>query len=413
MRQNSTQILEIINEESLNQSITNLISRYPEHTYNDRMINESHQQFLEIKDLLRVNIESNFFEKISFAKRNQILSYLQNIKSQISNVNQTILNIDTLYDYLISTGLQINLISKRDFTREFKNLTSLQNELEILITNFQDRQNKLDDFDNSFTHVTNKKIEVDSIIQEIEKEKDKIINYEEEAKNLSNQLETIKANVISIEQEVDTKKLNINTFSENIEDYKSSIEGLEKKGKAIIEKDKTISSLIEQAEKALNLKSAEGISAAFSSQYGKERNLGRWIFGAVIFIIIAILLTIWIIGGWHIANPNSPSSIIGRIVAVGISITGATFCAKQYTKQSNITEDYAYKAVLSKSIIAFTEEIKKRDDKKVAEYLEKVLSEIHQDPLRKRDIKEDDNDSTSFLKSTIEKVLDKIPSTKS
>lgn len=77
--------------------------------------------------------------------------------------------------------------------------------MEILITNFQDRQNKLDDFDNSFTHVTNKKIEVDSIIQEIEKEKDKIINYEEEAKNLSNQLETIKANVISIEQEVDTK----------------------------------------------------------------------------------------------------------------------------------------------------------------------------------------------------------------
>lgn len=64
MRQNSTQILEIINEESLNQSITNLISRYPEHTYNDRMINESHQQFLEIKDLLRVNIESNFFEKL-------------------------------------------------------------------------------------------------------------------------------------------------------------------------------------------------------------------------------------------------------------------------------------------------------------------------------------------------------------
>ncbi|UOU99855.1 hypothetical protein MUU74_07855 [Chryseobacterium daecheongense] len=97
---------------------------------------------------------------------------------------------------------------------------------------------------------------------------------------------------------------------------------------------------------------------------------------------------------------------------MGISITGATFCAKQYTKQSNIAEDYAYKAVLSKSIIAFTEEIKKRDDKKVAEYLEKVLSEIHQDPLRKREIKEDDNDSTSFLKSTIDKVLDKIPSNK-
>lgn len=412
MKQNSTQILEIINDESLNQSITDLISKYSEHNYNDRTINESYQQFLEIKDLLKVNIESSFFDRISFTKRNQILSYLQNIKSQISNVNQTILNIDTLYDYLISSGLQINLISKRDFAKEFKNLTSLQNGLEILINEFQDRQNKLEDFDNSFTHVSNKKVEIDSITQEIEKGKDKIINYEKEAKDLSNQLETIKTNVVSIEQEVDAKKLNVNTFSENIEDYKSSIGELEKKGKAIIEKDKTINALIEQAEKALNLKSAEGISAAFSSQYGKKRNLGWWIFGSVIFLILAIILTIWIIGGWHIADPNSVSSIIGRIVAVGISITGATFCAKQYTKQSNIAEDYAYKAVLSKSIIAFTEEIKKRDDKKVAEYLEKVLSEIHQDPLRKREIKEDDNDSTSFLKSTIGKVLDKIPSNK-
>ncbi|WP_395762719.1 hypothetical protein ACH34F_12110 [Elizabethkingia anophelis] len=412
MKQSSTQILEIINDESLNQSITDLISSYPEHNYNDRIINESYQQFLEIKDLLRVNIESNFFEKISFSKRNQILSYLQNIKSQSSNVNQTILNIDTLYDYLISTGLQINLISERDFTKEFKNLTSLQNELEILVNEFRERQTKLEDFDNNFNHVSTNKEQVDSITQEIEKEKDKIINYEKEAKDLSSQLETIKTNIISIEQEIDAKKLNVNTFSENIEDYKSSIEGLEKKGKAIIEKDKVISSLIEQAEKALNLKSAEGISAAFSSQYGKERNLGWWIFGAAVFIILAIALTIWIIGGWHIANPNSLSSIIGRIVAVGISITGATFCAKQYTKQSNITEDYAYKAVLSKSIIAFTEEIKKRDDKKVAEYLEKVLNEIHQDPLRKREIKEDDNDSVNFLKSTIEKALDKIPSTK-
>ncbi|MDV3507109.1 hypothetical protein CMU89_07665 [Elizabethkingia anophelis] len=212
MKQSSTQILEIINDESLNQSITDLISSYPEHNYNDRIINESYQQFLEIKDLLRVNIESNFFEKISFSKRNQILSYLQNIKSQSSNVNQTILNIDTLYDYLISTGLQINLISKRDFTKEFKNLTSLQNELEILVNEFRERQTKLEDFDNNFNHVSTNKEQVDSITQEIEKEKDKIINYEKEAKDLSSQLETIKTNIISIEQEIDAKKIKCKYF---------------------------------------------------------------------------------------------------------------------------------------------------------------------------------------------------------
>ena len=55
------------------------------------------------------------------------------------------------------------------------------------------------------------------------------------------------------------------------------------------------------------------------------------------------------------------------------------------------------------------EEIKKRDETKVASYLEKVLSEIHQDPLRKRNNKEEENDS-NLLKEITEKILDKIPS---
>ncbi len=161
----------------------------------------------------------------------------------------------------------------------------------------------------------------------------------------------------------------------------------------------------------MNLKTTEGISAAFSAQYhnaSKSRRFWPWVVGAVFCILIAIGLTIWIVAGWGVIDPYSIGSISGRIVSVGIAVTGATFCAKQYTKQKNISEDYAYKAVLAKSIVAFTEEIRKRDETKVAEYLGKVLSEIHQDPLRKRS---NDEVVSNFDKAfdLIGRVKEKIP----
>lgn len=97
MKQNSTQILEFLDKQTIKDNFGNLVSQNPDHTYSDRTISESFQQFLEINDILRVNVENGAFEKISFNKRNQILSYLQSIESQISNVNQTIVNVDTLF----------------------------------------------------------------------------------------------------------------------------------------------------------------------------------------------------------------------------------------------------------------------------------------------------------------------------
>lgn len=409
MKQNSTQILELLESQPIKDNFGNLISSYPEHIYNDRTVNESYLQYLEIIDILKVNIENGFLDKISFNKRNQIYIYLQNINSQITNVNQTILNVDTLFDYIISLGLQLNLVGKRDFTKEYRNLAELKEEINKTILELKERNSFIEEFDNNFTKVSDSSTVMNTLLENAKN----YLSSIEEMKVKSNEgltsVDSTKSNISEIEKEIETKKLNISTFSENVSDYKKRIEDLESTAKEIIAKEPTINSLILQAEKALNLKSAEGISGAFSSQYAKERNLKWWIVGAVCFIILAIGLTVWIIGGWHIKEPNSISSIVGRIVAVGISITGATFCANQYTKQSNIAEDYAYKAVLSKSIIAFTEEIKKRDETKVASYLEKVLSEIHQDPLRKHNNKEEENNS-NLLKDITEKILDKIPS---
>ncbi len=63
------------------------------------------------------------------------------------------------------------------------------------------------------------------------------------------------------------------------------------------------------------------------------------------------------------------------------------FCISQYNKQKTIIEDYAYKTVIAKAIVGFSEQIKKNQNENTDEYvtyMKTALAEIHQDPLRKR-----------------------------
>ncbi|MEG0725835.1 MAG: hypothetical protein RR485_07325, partial [Mucinivorans sp.] len=120
-------------------------------------------------------------------------------------------------------------------------------------------------------------------------------------------------------------------------------------------------------------------------------------------------LGIWIVLGWGIdktAEINIPA-MIGRLSMIPFTLLGALFCARQYVKQKNIIEDYAYKTVLSKSIVAFSEELRMKDEKGYTEYISTVLKEIHQDPLRKRD-KEKDDVSLKDSKGMIQKIIELI-----
>lgn len=90
---------------------------------------------------------------------------------------------------------------------------------------------------------------------------------------------------------------------------------------------------------------------------------------------------------------------------IPLTLTGAMFCARQYVKQKNIIEDYAYKTVLAKSIVAFSEEFKGKEQ--YSQYIETVLREIHQDPLRQRSKDKDKeevnlNGIIGLLEKTIE-----------
>ena len=92
-----------------------------------------------------------------------------------------------------------------------------------------------------------------------------------------------------------------------------------------------------------------------------------------------------------------------RFAVVAVSISAAAFCANGHLRWKNLEEDYRYKSILSKSIVAFANKIKEVDESKVPEYLNLVLSELHRDPLRSRKpLKEDKEMSLDYFNKVLE-----------
>ena len=166
---------------------------------------------------------------------------------------------------------------------------------------------------------------------------------------------------------------------------------------------------VASAKKALNYKTAEGISASFQSQYNKADNnwiIGGWISAAIICLLGTIALGVWVLQ----TEPSQIGLLIGRVSLLPLPIIGAIFCANQYSKQKNIIEDYAYKMVLSKAIVGFSEQLKKNGTESNEEYIHYIktaLEEIHRDPLRKRQNNKETKNDSAGLKDIVE-VAEKI-----
>jgi len=413
MKQVTQQIYTILNDENLIKQLDNHVAVNPKLTQGDVQLDEGVERFKFLRKLMIEEIDSGAFDEISFNRRNTILSILNAINQQKGNPNQVLSQIENLYDNVVISGLFYRRIGKKDYEAELKSVTKLKSSYTRFVNQFDQTKKSLE-------FITKKKTELEEILNSTNEVKTKVDGLKQDSANTLNQINenynntnNVLSKIKEVEGDVEKRKLQIVAFHENVEEYKNNIEELEQKAKEIIDKESEIDRLISEAETALQLKSAQGISAAFAAQYDVASNpkiSKNWIRGAIGLLIVAIALTIWIVGGWGIENKDEISSIIGRVVAVAIAISGATFCAKQYIKQKNIAEDYAYKATLSKSIIAFTDEIKNRentDGNQVSKYLEKVLNEIHKDPLRARDKNIDSTGSlTEKNVNIVEKIVD-------
>jgi len=399
MKKTSSQIKTILENENFFNSLKNTSNANPNLEVQELSLKEAFDSYVELKDMLLEGIDKGVLDEISFNSRNAVLSHLQNAQKFINDPNRLIPQLSALQYQVQITDLRNLTFEGLKVEIELKEITALRRRYTKLLKDIASAEKVKSELTQIDTSIKN-------IVKSIELAKNESDQYKKLLLTIKSEIEASKTSIIKSEQDVENKKQEVLEFANNVDVSKENLSKYENDIKTKIEK---ANGLIRQAEIALELKSTEGISAAYSSRLNKlseENSKRNWLYGAIGFVTLTFLTGYLLTGGqinlWQInigfqATENI-AFIVGRILLTGIGITGAVFCANRYVQIRNLEEDYEYKVVLSKSILAFANKIKELDDKKTADYLNKVLNDLHQDPLRDRtNRKETDMEAISKL----------------
>ena len=374
-----------------------------------------------------VNSHNLFIKLSTLNERNQILNELSSLNSSLSTngVTNVTRSLDRLKLLLRTYNLRIDRQRYLDFNTAIDELcrkaVSLSDEIENV-------KSKLAESETTYAHIVEKNDEFEKILSELIEQKNSFSeefdvfksetsDFRDLASAAQKNSKEISANLTSTNDAKET----FEEFVEKIDERENQLDNQKKKTdeyiaklleftKSYSEKLDEVQNLIEKSKQALQFTTAEGMSTAFASHYqsaDKWYYKAGWLGGAFFFVLLTLLIGVWIVTGYGVEHREDTMwfSLIGRLSMIPFTIYAAIFCSQQYVKQKNLVEDYAYKSVLSKSIIAFSEELRKNDQEKYTEYLSTVLREIHQDPLRKRGKEKEDEsykDSTGLMGKVID-----------
>jgi predicted nucleic acid-binding Zn-ribbon protein len=157
------------------------------------------------------------------------------------------------------------------------------------------------------------------------------------------------------------------------------------------QKTADIDSIITQANAALETSTTVSVGGFFKDQYDiAKKGIFIWPILALLFLGGAILIcfdTLKYMRPGVLEAGTELSYLIARFCIAPLFLLGAWFCTNQYIKQKNITEDYAYKKVLSLSLIGFKSEIEKTGEANTTGFIKSLLKEILRSPLETLDKK--------------------------
>lgn len=225
---------------------------------------------------------------------------------------------------------------------------------------------------------------------------EEIEEYLSESKSHTEVITNFSKKVATRESQLENQSVDTETYINTLEDFKVAHE----------EYLSEAHQLIESSKLALEYKTAEGLSAAFTAQYNRANEFYSkigWLISGGVFVLSSVAIGVWLAWEPGLELPT----VISRIALLPISIGGAWFSAGQYVKQKNIAEDYAYKSVLAKSIVGFSEQLSSDSGKGTdySHYMKSVLLQIHNDPLRKHPLKpKENNEAIQDIKKVLEEI---------
>lgn len=405
-------------------SVTNeLYGREQEYT-TERLFEELETVLRDLSDI--ISPTQKFLTISTYKERSDIGKYLMAINNYFSTPQSYFGNYETLKSLLRTFKYKNATEYLEDFDDEFKRAQSFNRELSqelsqfkinkieiekniaLIKTNLEISNNSLQEINNDLSIIVEKKNELYVQTEILEQTNNKLLEIKDKASETLNEIFTALTESKSNEKLISSYTNRITHNETKLLDLENAITAYSDKIKSYDEERSLVleeaNNLITSAKEALNYKTAEGISASFQEQYISANNrwvFGSWIFGAAICLALTVGLGIWILNN----ATDDIILVISRISLMPLPIIGTIFCANQYTRQKNIIEDYAYKMVLSKAIVGFSEQLKKHgseNNDEYVHYIKTALKEIHKDPLRKREKQKSDKGTKGNLNELIE-----------
>lgn len=365
--------------------------------------------------------ECYYIKYSTYDERQKLNSHLSNLYSYIQNDNYS--QIAAQIDYIKSLlrGYNLRTDKKRliafdnaldELTRKAVGLEDqLQKSKQIvegLEINAKNGTTSNEEIQSKLEEVSAKTDEYNTLVDDMAKLKDKIedmaSDVESNLQSSSSSLSAIKSNQSTIKEftnKIDEREEELVKQAKVTDEYEQKLTQYSTEHQSILDEAKD---LIDKAKQALSYSTAEGLSASFDSHYKRLDGWRLWIWmvAAGLLIIAAACIGIWLISGAVPSDGNINHmwiQIAGKLSMIPLLVTAAVFCARQFSKQKTLLEDYGYKLTLAKSMVAFSEELRDKDPEKYKDYLTKVLEEIHQDPLRVRPKEVEDSEAidTSVL----------------
>ncbi len=348
------------------------------------------------------NAHKIFFNQSTLSERQQIFNQLRQLNQllQSHNYPQIITKIEQYRPLL--RGIGIYTFSKNEKTSELvKSIDELNSKKSELDSNIIEIRNFLNDNEEKLKRML-----------ELDKHAEELLTRVKSSQESLKKIEDIKTESISNLKTVKAIYSSLITDSQEWEDHQQTLNDLLDNADELILK----------SNEALGVTTTQSISSEFDNAYIDAKNRWKtvpWVVLTFSFSILAVMLGIFLLVPELILFimaifydniqteylPQNEFNSIGRFLLLTILLSMATFSGQQFIRQKNLIEDYRYKKVLTRSLVGFSSQFLNQKGPNNGEnayllYIQSVLKEILQDPIRSR---------KSIDRKDYDKLFEKVP----
>ena len=267
----------------------------------------------DLSALLRT--PSKFVQITTHGERSQLEKYFTSIQAHVNtkDLASIVQFMDAVKVLMRSFGVRNGNDRQDEFIDGISELQRKSLELSESILKFNDSVSEIEDtnaqlsehhkaLQERLSQLESEAEQVQALISETETKRTKIQAYLEKDTEMTEEIEALLSDAKSHKEIIEGFSKRVVTRESQLEEQqeRSDAFNIELKSYSLAQADvmKEAMSLIENAKTALEYKTAEGLSAAFTEKYNESKNDGStsgWIIAAGLFLVTAVAIGIWIV----------------------------------------------------------------------------------------------------------------------